>query len=114
MDQLMTQSVSQLATRVDKMASGEITEAVTNALKFVLTATIGPSLQKSTDSLSMLSVALEKQMRNAMNTLGDRMAALEFEQKESAKFLKNQYETVPQPSCSNRRCLLLNCARSRS
>jgi len=93
-DQLMTHSVTQLAQRVDKMASGEITEAVSNALKFILTSSIGPALQKSTDSLSMLSVALEKQMRNSMNTLGDRMAALEFEQKESAKFLKNQYETV--------------------
>ena len=93
-DSSMLDSVHQLANRVDRMAAGEITNAVTNSIKTLLSATIGPPLQRSSDALAQLAFQLEKNMTSSLNTLGDRLIALEFQQNESANFLQSQYETV--------------------
>lgn len=93
-DHSMLASVRQLTDRVDRMASGEITSAVTDSVKHLLSATIGPPLQRSSEALAQLAFQLEKQMSSSLNTMGDRLIALEYQQTESAKFLQNQYETV--------------------
>jgi hypothetical protein len=93
-DEAMLASVRQLTQRVERLAAGEITTAITDSVKHLLAATIGPPLQRSSEALARLAIQLEKQMSSSLNTLGDRLIALEYQQAEGAKFLQNQYETV--------------------
>ncbi|MDW7658967.1 MAG: hypothetical protein SCM11_17500, partial [Bacillota bacterium] len=81
-DQQMTKAARQLSERVDALASGELTESITGAVKYVMAATIVPPIQKSTDSLNILAQQLDKKLVAGENQLMRLYTELEARQQQ--------------------------------
>jgi len=95
-DQQMTKAANKLSDRVDALASGELTEAITGAVKYVMAATVAPPIQKSADSLNLLAMQLEKKLTTGENQLVRLYTELEARQKSQAELWIKRYQEMGQ------------------
>lgn len=95
-DQQMTKAANKLSDRVDALASGELTEAITGAVKYVMAATVAPPIQKSADSLNLLAVQMEKKLTTGENQLVRLYTELEARQKNQAELWIKRYQEMGQ------------------
>lgn len=93
-DRQMTSAARQLSDRVDALASQELTDAITNAVKYVMAATIAPPIQKSTDALNLLALQLEKKLTDGENQIINLYARLEKSQQEQADYWLNRSRDI--------------------
>jgi hypothetical protein len=94
-DARMADSAMTLAEHVKSLASGRLTEALTNGVKFVMSTTIAPSLTRSTETLGNLAQELEKQMALADHAVAKLYSEMEVrQQKQSDLFMKRFQETA--------------------
>lgn len=95
-DQQMTKAANKLSDRVDALASGELTDAITGAVKYVMAASVAPPIQKSTDSLNLLAQQLEKKLTSGENQLVRLYTELETRQKSQAELWIKRYQEMGQ------------------
>jgi predicted HicB family RNase H-like nuclease len=95
-DHQMTRAAKQLSDRVEALASGELTESITGAVKYVMAASVAPPIQKSTDSLNLLTQQLEKKLVAGENQLMRLYTELESRQQQQAELWIRRYQEITQ------------------
>ena len=95
-DQQMTEATRSLSSHVEKLASSQLADAVTNAVKYVMSATIAPPIQKSADSLAVLAQQLEKKLVAGESQLVRLYTELENRQQQQADNLAKRYQEISQ------------------
>lgn len=95
-DLQMTEAARSLSEQVEKLASTQLAEAVTNAVKYVMSATIAPPIQKSSDSLASLAQQLERKLVAGESQLVRLYTELENRQQQQADMLQKRYQEISQ------------------
>lgn len=92
-DLRMSESAQVMSDQVRRLASGQLTEAVSNAVKYVMAANVAPAIMKSTDALSLLAQKIEKQVEQTDSTVVKLYTELEHRQRQQAEvWLKRNQE----------------------
>jgi hypothetical protein len=93
-DAHMAHSVNAVAQQVQALASGKMTDAVANAVKYVMSATVAPAVIKSTDSLGVLATQLEKQMQHVDIKVAKLYTDLEMRQNKQSELWFKRYQEI--------------------
>ncbi len=93
-DAHMAKSVASVATHVEAMSSGKLTDAVSNAVKYVMSATVGPAVVKSTESLGLLVNEIEKRMKETDLHVAKLYTELETRQDKQSELWFKRYQEI--------------------
>ena len=93
-DAHMAKSVSEVAGHVQSLSSGKLTDAVSNAVRYVMSATVGPAVVKSTESLGVLVTQLDKQMQQADHKVAKLYSELEVRQTKQSELWLRRYQEL--------------------
>ncbi|HAL74838.1 MAG TPA: hypothetical protein DCM45_07115 [Clostridiales bacterium] len=105
-DAHMARSVNEVAQQVQSLASGKMTDAVANAVKYVMSATVAPAVIKSTESLGVLVTQLDKQMQQADNKVAKLYTDLEMRQNKQSELWFKRYQEISEVLASQQDSML--------
>ena len=107
-DAHMAKSVNEVARQVQDLASGKMTDAVSSAVKYVMSATVAPAVIKSTESLGLLATQLEKQMMQADLKVAKLYAELETRQGKQSDLWVKRYQEIAEVLSYQQETMLKN------
>lgn len=111
-DAHMAKSVAQVATHVQNLASGKMTDAVASAVKYVMAATVAPAVVKSSESLGLLAEQLEKQMQQTDFKVAKLYTELESRQESQSELWLKRYQEVTDVLAAQQDAMLKNLTSS--
>lgn len=111
-DAKMSKATLTLAEQVQSLASGKLTDAVTNAVKYVMSATVGPAVVKSSEALALLAQQLEKQMQQSDHMVVKLYSELEMRQKKQSDLWLKRYQEIAEVLSEQQASLLNNLSAS--
>ncbi|MGI6325559.1 MAG: hypothetical protein ACOX1U_01095 [Saccharofermentanales bacterium] len=93
-DAHMAKSVAAVAEYVEGLSSGQLTNAVSGAVKYVMAATVSPAIVKSTEALGILVDELAKQMQQTDGRIARLYSELELRQANQGELWINRYQEI--------------------
>jgi hypothetical protein len=93
-DNRMSASVLVLSDKVQSLASGKLTDAVSNAVKYVMAATVAPAVIRSTESLTTLAGEMEKQMKGMDQAVVRLYSEMDARQQKQAELWLKRYQEI--------------------
>ncbi len=79
---------------VEGLSSGQLTNAVSGAVKYVMAATVSPAIVKSTEALGILVDELAKQMQQTDGKIARLYSELELRQANQGELWINRYQEI--------------------
>jgi len=107
-DAHMAGTVEDLTRQVQSLASGKMADAVANAVKFVMSATVAPAVIKSTDALGVLAVQLEKQIQQIDYKVAKLYSELEIRQNKQSELWFKRYQEISEVLSAQQDTMLKN------
>ena len=111
-DAHMAKSVSEVAGHVQALSAGKMTDAVSNAVKYVMAATVGPAVVKSTETLGILANQLEKQIQQVDLKVAKLYADLEIRQTKQSELWFKRYQEISEVLSFQQETMLKNVSAS--
>ncbi len=111
-DAHMAKSVASVATHVHALSSGKLIDAISTAIKYVMSATVAPAIVKSTDALNLLVTQLDKQMLKTDLKVAKLYADLETNQEVQSEVWLKRYQEIAEVLASQQDAMLKNLMAS--
>lgn len=111
-DAHMAKSVGQVATHIQSLASGKMTDAVSGAVKYVMAATVAPAVVKSSEALGLLAEQLEKQMQQTDFKVAKLYTELEARQESQSELWIKRYQDISEVLATQQEAMIKNLTSS--
>jgi hypothetical protein len=93
-DGQMAAAVHLLSEQVKVLVSGKLADSVSGAVKQVMTTTLSPSVQKSTDALASLAQEIDKQLKQTDLAVTHLYSDMEHRQQQQAELWHKRYQEI--------------------
>ena len=111
-DARMAEATTVLAGQVQSLVSGKLTDAVSGAVKYVMSATVAPSISKSTEALAMLAQQLDARMQQTDQAVVRLYTDLEVRQQKQSELWLKRYQEIAEILSDQQDALTKNLTES--
>ncbi len=111
-DARMSQSTQILAEQVQHLVSNKLTDAISNSVKYVMSATVAPAVIKSTEALALLAQQLDKQLQKSDHAIVKLYTDLETRQHKQSELWLKRYQEISEVLTDQQAAMLKNITGS--